>query len=574
MKKLFLMAVAAIAALSSCTSDNDLELNQNTAKEALTFTATIEGSEATRATFDKTNKCAAWEEGDEIYVIDYNWKNEGARYKAGSDGTTTTFTASESGKEAKDAEEGFEAYFPASIVTSYDESQEDLCLVLPSEIEEEYGHFNMPMYGVSDESSPTKLNFTNLCGVLAITVKSDQMESVKSIRVSSSNLAMSGLFTVMYMGDYGVGAGLVGSDAGNPNNTVTVKYTDEGGVETGTAGKTFYVAIPHEIYTELKIELSSDGTNYTKTMTTKEDKEIFVKRNKIYPITFKDNSAAPTNQINGHEYVELAGYYWATENVYNATATEGGKVGSEEYGSYYVQNEAINAAASWGGTWTLPTAAQWQALLDGCTWTWKTDYEFGGTKMNGYLVSDKTDSSKFIFLPAAGYSYQGGNIFDQNQRLLYWSSTVNNINPETQRGTYLYYTGSGSPYIFADQNELTGFSVRPVAATLKPIKGTAKATINSVETDVKWVQLWENGPKFAEYNVGVTDGKAESYGEYYTWAEDVASTEWGSAWRMPTKAELEALINNCDFEWTTVNDVSGHIYTGKGAYSSNSIFRP
>ena len=104
MKKYFFMAVAAIAALSSCTSDNDLELNQNTAKEALTFTATIEGSEATRATFDKTNKCAAWEEGDEIYVIDYNWKNEGARYKAGSDGTTTTFTASESGKEAKDAE--------------------------------------------------------------------------------------------------------------------------------------------------------------------------------------------------------------------------------------------------------------------------------------------------------------------------------------------------------------------------------------------------------------------------------------------------------------------------------------
>lgn len=40
--------------------------------------------------------------------------------------------------------------------------------------------------------------------------------------------------------------------------------------------------------------------------------------------------------------------------------------------------------------------------------------------------------------------------------------------------------------------------------------GTAKATIGATQVDVKWVQLWVDGPKFAEYNVGVTDGKVES----------------------------------------------------------------
>ena len=123
---------------------------------------------------------------------------------------------------------------------------------------------------------------------------------------------------------------------------------------------------------------------------------------------------------------------------------------------------------------------------------------------------------------------------------------------------------------------------------------------------VKWVQLWENGPKFAEINVGVTDGNAESYGGYYTWGgtynndsnlsgfswnddhntgssglshtgddiTDTATKLWGNNWRMPTKAELEALLSNCNVAWTTVNGKNGRKFTGKGAYASNSVFLP
>ncbi len=122
--------------------------------------------------------------------------------------------------------------------------------------------------------------------------------------------------------------------------------------------------------------------------------------------------------------------------------------------------------------------------------------------------------------------------------------------------------------------------------------GTAKRT---GDIEVTWVQLWEDGPKFAEYNVGVTDGKAESYGGYYWWGssidkdsndaykngsdaltgtDDTATNLWGSAWRMPTKAELEALLANCDVEWTAVNGINGRKFTGKGVYVSNSVFLP
>ncbi len=43
---------------------------------------------------------------------------------------------------------------------------------------------------------------------------------------------------------------------------------------------------------------------------------------------------------------------------------------------------------------------------------------------------------------------------------------------------------------------------------------------------------------------------------------------------MPTKAELDALLANCDAAWTTVNGIKGRKLTGKGDYASNSIFLP
>ena len=125
---------------------------------------------------------------------------------------------------------------------------------------------------------------------------------------------------------------------------------------------------------------------------------------------------------------------------------------------------------------------------------------------------------------------------------------------------------------------------------------------------VRWVQLWENGPKFAEYNVGATS--ATEYGGYYTWGgtyangkgitwtddhiegtsnlsctgdniTDTATKLWGENWRMPTKEEFSNLLAKCDVKWIDGSTekynnttVTGLLCTGKGAYSSNSVFLP
>ena len=138
--------------------------------------------------------------------------------------------------------------------------------------------------------------------------------------------------------------------------------------------------------------------------------------------------------------------------------------------------------------------------------------------------------------------------------------------------------------------------------TVAPTTGTAKRKGN---IDVKWVQLWEGGPKFAEYNVGAKS--ATQNGGFYTWGgkfdnanggfddwrddhnkknvdsgnltgtEDTATYLWGDNWRMPTQAEFQGLLDNCTVEWTDNYNGSGArgtIFTGCGAYASNSMLLP
>lgn len=131
------------------------------------------------------------------------------------------------------------------------------------------------------------------------------------------------------------------------------------------------------------------------------------------------------------------------------------------------------------------------------------------------------------------------------------------------------------------------------------ISGTATATIGGNEVDVPWVQLWKNGPKFAKYNVGITDGKEESLGGHYAWGRDIdgaygsnnegaylsgdsdtATKLWGDNWRMPTYSEYYALYDHCekskDVTYTkqTVNGQVGYRFTGTGDYAVNSLFLP
>ena len=96
----------------------------------------------------------------------------------------------------------------------------------------------------------------------------------------------------------------------------------------------------------------------------------------------------------------------------------------------------------------------------------------------------------------------------------------------------------------------------PVSAT------TAPAVIQPVNLGLPSGLLW------ASCNLGA-DSPEES-GDYFPWI-DVASKTFYGSWRLPTKLEMEELVNNTTFSWTTVKGVSGGLFT---ATNGSSIFLP
>ena len=139
-------------------------------------------------------------------------------------------------------------------------------------------------------------------------------------------------------------------------------------------------------------------------------------------------------------------------------------------------------------------------------------------------------------------------------------------------------------------------------------------------------QLWEGGPYWADRNVGAeepwesghyfwwgdttgflwedeqwvaTDGSVTGYSFTGTntptqmvqlgklqsqgWitedgvlapGADPAQVQWGGGWRMPTTQELSALIDNCEWIWTTTNGAKGYVVRGRDGHASASIFLP
>ena len=157
--------------------------------------------------------------------------------------------------------------------------------------------------------------------------------------------------------------------------------------------------------------------------------------------------------------------------------------------------------------------------------------------------------------------------------------------------------------------------------------GEVVLSVSAWKPSLTGVQLWKDGPFWADCNVGAT--KPEESGYYFWWgdtvgykrndanngwvsvkdgssfsfsdenaptynkvksqlqsmgyvdsfgnlvsAHDAATAQWGVGWRMPTDSEFRALISNCKTVWTTRNGVYGWFITGTDAYASKHIFLP
>ena len=159
-----------------------------------------------------------------------------------------------------------------------------------------------------------------------------------------------------------------------------------------------------------------------------------------------------------------------------------------------------------------------------------------------------------------------------------YMSTMTNLEPNTT-----YYVRA-----YATNEVGTAYGEEKTFTTLGEVDGN---------NDVKEYVDLGLSVKWATCNVGATS--PEEYGDYFAWGEtttkaeytkensltygkyfgdisgnmqyDAATANWGGDWRMPTEAELEELVDECTWTWTTQNGVNG--YNVKGP-NGNSIFLP
>lgn len=104
-----------------------------------------------------------------------------------------------------------------------------------------------------------------------------------------------------------------------------------------------------------------------------------------------------------------------------------------------------------GSGYRIPTASEFQELIDQCNWTWT---QRGG--VNGYLVTSKKNG-KSIFLPAA---MQWSDPETESVNGHYWTSSLVSPDPGTSARN-LSFSASRSPVLSGGQRDF-GYSIRPV----------------------------------------------------------------------------------------------------------------
>lgn len=248
-----------------------------------------------------------------------------------------------------------------------------------------------------------------------------------------------------------------------------------------------------------------------------------------------------------------------------------------------------------GGNWQMPTADYYQELIDNCIYSFQSNY--GGSGVTCAVFKSMVNGNELV-IPCTGY-YNGTSKSSSGYVYSWSSSWSSSSKAKIGYGSNIFTATSTS-------NRYYGMSVRAIVpGTRTPGSGTG------TENSYKYVDLGlPSGLKWATCNVGATS--PEQAGLYFAWGEttgytaeqvksgvrefsssvynsgsaasistdltleqDAARANLGGNWRMPTKAEFQELLDNCDVTLISSymgKGVAGRLYTSKA--NGNSVFFP
>ena len=498
------MCLAAVALLSASCSQNN-EIVASASNERVTFTGFAESIGGESRAYNEYCYNVKWNENDKIYVTN-GTGDDTFTLTDGEDTPVGVFTED----NAKGISGNIEAFYPASLKT--DDGYVWPATQANNQVAPMYA--KQSISGTENEV----VSFSSLGAMLQIvfSTKTEGI-TVTSITLQSNKKPLSGLFTVtdgqakmeensenpgvtLNLGESGVPVGVAAKyfclaiPAGTystPENdeVMTITFKDDihhkecvmtsttfPEVERNTVGRISLAKDFTDQTFTVKFDMKGHGNAINDAKVVKGEKVTAPSTPKAAnyaflcwctdadcttPYDFSKNVTADmtlyakwTDGINGHAYVELAGYKWATENVGACSVQPIAKPGTNGNGwGFYFHNQshASGAAQSWGSetdanqkthSWTLPSEAQWQALIDECYWEWTDSYNYPTSPYNGkpgHIVYEASDGDKgllnkensdykpatdtHLFLPAAGIFDDGDwDVNYQGNYGYYWSA--------------------------------------------------------------------------------------------------------------------------------------------------------
>ena len=262
------------------------------------------------------------------------------------------------------------------------------------------------------------------------------------------------------------------------------------------------------------------------------------------------------------------------------------------------------------------TAAAKESLQPGTyNWIWDAAADLpDGFECERMMVTGTLGASVLSY--TVKFNANGGTGTMENQLFTYGTAQALTANTFTRRN-YIFQgwamSASGEK-VYSDQQLVSN------------LVSSSSSVVNLYALWQEVVQLWRNGPYWATMNIGAD--KPSDYGYYFWWGDtvgykrendkwvasdgsssnfsfdsensltygkamvylksegwitvdgaltsehDAAQVHWGGNWRMPTKADFEALTNNCDMIKTVLNGIKGCEFRGRGAYVNAKIFFP
>lgn len=497
-RKLSILAMLAVAVMSSCSNDNELSSTNSEYVNSVRVTVEDflqEGAQTRTAyTVDGSGFHFSWVEGDALGIYPVGGDQVKFPISNGDGSATATF---DGGAWKLRSEYKYAAYYPFSV-DNYKIDQKALPVSFIGQTQNGNGstaHLGAYDYlacaaTAPDASGGVDLTMKHLGAFLRLQLTMPKADTYSSVVLESNGAKF------VTTGTFDLTAATPAINPTATSSTYTINLTNVATTEKDQVITVYAIVAPADL-SAANITVTVHGEGQTTYVQTVQGKN-FVARSayNIAVDNFPSGTNAsgedvsweePSNMENGHEFVDLGlSVKWATCNV--------GANKPEEYGDYYAWGETETkksyslstykwcngsnttytkyctnssygtvdnkttlepeddvAHVKWGGKWRMPSTNEQRELCQNCNWTWKT---ING--INGYEIRSMINDNS-IFLPAGAMFYYGAVQSAIGSTAQYCSSNLN-------EGAVweLYFSSNSFSANYYTSGRWCGYPVRPV----------------------------------------------------------------------------------------------------------------